>query len=199
MPAHDVPQPGFDRMVPLLGHPLVVGVKPGQADLVPRTAMAWARGAGVSALYFAYVDPTRFVRVEHPDGTVSHDAVDPDGADEAWRDRQHELVAWLEEILADARVPWHFRYLAGRPDRTLTHLARAVDAAGFVVGAREPGAGARMRGAPRGLGRRAPQPAPAPSRAGRPRARRGLERILGSLRSRRDRSGIEKHPAPAPS
>ena len=31
-------------------------------------------------------------------------------------------------------VPWQFRYLAGRVDRALTHLARAVDAAAFVVG-----------------------------------------------------------------
>ena len=146
MPVHDVPQPAVDRLVPLHGHPLVVGVKPGQSDLVPRTAATWARAGGVSALYCAYVDPTRFVREEHPDGTVTHDAVDPDGADEAWRGRRHRLVAWLEDALGDAGVPWHFRYLAGRPDRALTHLARAVDAAGFVVGARAPGAGARMRG-----------------------------------------------------
>ncbi len=146
MPVHDVPQPGVERMVPLSGHPLVVGVMPGQPDLVPRTAAAWARGAGVSALYCAYVDPTRFVREERPDGTVRHDAVDPDGSDEAWRERQHVLVATLEDVLADRGVPWQFRYLAGRPDRALTHLARAVDAAGFVVGARAPGAGSRMRG-----------------------------------------------------
>lgn len=146
MPVHEVPQPGVDRMVPLRGHPLVVGVKPGQPDLVPRTAASWALAAGASELYCAYVDPTRFVREEHADGTVRHDAVDPDGADEAWRHRQHLLVSWLGDALADAGVPWHFRYLAGRPDRALTHLARAVDAAGFVVGARRPGAGARMRG-----------------------------------------------------
>lgn len=146
MAVPDVPQPGLDRMVPLQGHPLVVGVKPGQPDLVPRTAAAWAQAAGVSALYCAYVDPTRFVREEHADGTVRHDAVDPDGVDEAWRERQHLLVARLEDALGDAGIPWHFRYLAGRPDRALTHLARAVDAAGFVVGARRPGAGGRMRG-----------------------------------------------------
>lgn len=133
-------------MVPLHGHPLVVGVTPGQPDLVPRTAAAWARAAGVSALFCAYVDPTRFVREEFPDGTVRHDAVDPDAGDEEWRDREHALVAGLGATLADAGVAWHFRYLGGRPDRALTHLARAVDAAGFVVGARAPGAGARVRG-----------------------------------------------------
>ena len=36
-------------------------------------------------------------------------------------------------------VPWQFRYLAGRPARALTHLARAVDAAVIVVGTRAPG------------------------------------------------------------
>lgn len=146
MPVHDVPQPGVERMVPLRGHPLVVGVKPGQSDLVPRTAAAWAQAAGVSGLYCAYVDPTRFVREEHPDGTVRHDAVDPDGGDDAWRERQGTLIDALGAALADAVVPWHFRYLAGRPDRALTHLARAVDAAGFVVGARAPGAAGRVRG-----------------------------------------------------
>jgi nucleotide-binding universal stress UspA family protein len=47
-------------------------------------------------------------------------------------------------------VPWAFRYLAGRPDRALTHLARAVDASAFVIGTRAPGPGSRMREAMEG-------------------------------------------------
>lgn len=144
-PHHDVPQPGVDRMVPLRGHPLVVGVTPTQPELVPRTAAAWAADCGVSALYCAYVDPSRFAREERPDGTVMHDAVDPDGADDAWQERDRALRERLAVLLDGAAVPWHFRYLAGRADRALTHLARAVDAAGFVVGTRAAGAGARMR------------------------------------------------------
>lgn len=144
-PTRDVPQPGLDRMVPLRGHPLVVAVAPGQPELVVRTAAAWARDGGAQALYCAYVDPSRFAREELPDGTVRHDAVDPDGADEAWQERERSLVDRLALLLDGEGVPWHFRYLAGRADRALTHLARAVDAAAFVVGTRAPGAGARVR------------------------------------------------------
>ncbi len=145
MAAHQVPQPSPSRMVPLRGHPLVVGVVPGQPPLVALTAAAWARAAEASALYFAYVDGSRFTREEYPDGTVLHDAVDPDGADDAWRDRHSEIEDFLAEVMTDQEVPWHFRYLAGRPDRALTHLARAVDAAGYVLGTRAPGAGAHLR------------------------------------------------------
>ena len=145
MPTHQVPQPGLDRLVPLRGHPLVVGVTPGQPDLVPLTAAAWARDAGVSRLFCAYVDGSRFTREEYPDGTVLHDAVDPDGDDEAWQDRERALADTLARVLGHDGVPWELRYLAGRPDRALTHLARAVDAAGFVGGTRAPGAGSRMR------------------------------------------------------
>ncbi len=144
-PPRSVPQPGVDRMVPLRGHPLVVAVTPGQPELVVRTAAGWARDAGASALYCAYVDPSRFTREELPDGNVRHDAVDPDGADDSWRERARGLVERLGPLLDAGDLPWHFRYLAGRPDRALTHLARAVDAAGFVVGTRAPGAGARVR------------------------------------------------------
>lgn len=40
----------------------------------------------------------------------------------------------VEQWMTGSEVPWHLRYLAGRADRALTHLARAVDAAAFVVG-----------------------------------------------------------------
>jgi hypothetical protein len=134
-------------MVPLRGHPLVVAVTPGQPELVVRTAAAWARDGGATALYCAYVDPSRFTRDELPDGSVRHDAVDPDGADDSWHERERALVDHLGSLLDGSDVPWHFRYLAGRADRALTHLARAVDAAAFVVGTRPPGAGARVRAA----------------------------------------------------
>lgn len=145
MPAHEVPQPSPDRMVPLRGHPLVVGVTPHQPELVLLTAAAWAAAAGVASLYCAYVDGSRFVSEEYPDGTVLHDAVDPDGVDDEWRDRERQLTEAVGRVLVGSSVPWRFRYLAGRTDRALTHLARAVDAAGFVVGTSAPGAGARLR------------------------------------------------------
>lgn len=132
-------------MVPLRGHPLVVEIEPGQPELVALTAAAWARDAGVSELFFAYVDGSRFTREEYADGSVLHDAVDPDGVDDSWQDRARHIEEFLARVLADAGVGWQFRYLAGRADRALTHLARAVDAAGFVLGTRPPGPGARVR------------------------------------------------------
>ncbi|MGN8244830.1 universal stress protein [Cellulomonas soli] len=145
MPTPEVPQPGPSRMVPVAGHPLVVGVVPGQPALVALTAAEWARAAGASELCCAFVDGSRYTRAEHEDGSVQHEAIDPDGADDGWLRRQELIEQSLAEVLADCGVPWTFRYLAGRADRALTHLARAVDAAGFVVGTRSPGAGARVR------------------------------------------------------
>lgn len=144
---HSVPQPHVDRMVPPAGRPLVVAVTPDQPDLVVRTAQAWASAGGVRALYCAYVDPSRYVREELPDGTVVHHAVDPDGTDDRWLATEQELTDKLTAILDGSGTEWHLRYLAGRVDRALTHLARAVDAAGFVVGVRAPSAGTRVRDA----------------------------------------------------
>lgn len=127
----------------MTGHPGVVGVVPGLSDLVPLTAVSWARATG-ARLYFAYVDPLRYTVTEHPDGTVDHAAVDPDVAND-WRQRADELEAHLHDVVDPSGVPWEFCYLAGRPDRSLTHLARAVDAAVIVVGTGAPGLRAGLR------------------------------------------------------
>jgi len=105
----------------------------------------WALAVGASALHCAYVDESRYVVEEMSDGSVRHLPIDPDGPDEAWRQRQRQVVDHLTDVLADGPMPWVFHYLAGRPDRALTHLARRVDASAFVIGTRRPGAGARMR------------------------------------------------------
>ncbi|MFC0712914.1 universal stress protein [Cellulomonas biazotea] len=139
-----VPQPAVERMTPFAGRPAVVGVVPHQHPLVVLTAASWARAAG-ARLHLAYVDPTRYVVEEHPDGTVQHAPVDPDTADDRWRTTEDALRAELGAVLQDADVPWDLHYLAGRPDRALTHLARAVDAAVLVVGTRTHGAGAHLR------------------------------------------------------
>ena len=96
-------------------------------------------------MYFAYVDPTRYTVEEHADGTVRHADIDPDAVDDAWIERQEQIEESLTQVLGDSGVTWEFRYLAGRADRALTHLARAVDAAAIVVGTRAPGPGARLR------------------------------------------------------
>ena len=62
---HHVPQPSPQRMVPIPGSPLVVGVVPGQSELVTATAAAWADALGGVPLHFAYVDATRIVDEEY--------------------------------------------------------------------------------------------------------------------------------------
>lgn len=139
-----VPQPSPDRMVPVAGHALVVGVVPGQDELVALTAAAWADTLGVP-LYFGYVDRSRVVDEEYPDGTVRHTDLDPDQADDSWQETAQQIRDFLTRTLADHKGPWEFRYLAGRPDRALTHLARAVDASAIIVGARHPSGTERVR------------------------------------------------------
>ncbi|QAY64784.1 universal stress protein [Xylanimonas allomyrinae] len=132
-------------MVEISGHPAVVGVTPGQSDLVPLTALSWARAVGAPMIHFAYADVSRFVVEERPDGTVSHAPIDPDTADGTWHEARDLLHAQLSRALTGADVPWRLVYLAGRPDRALTHLARAVDAAILVVGTRAPGTASHLR------------------------------------------------------
>lgn len=132
-------------MTPFSEHPLVVAIVPHQPELVALTAAAWSRAAGGIRLYFAYVDVKRYPVEEFPDGTMRHAELDPDAIDDSWLQVQQEIEQSLAGALAGSDVPWEFRYLAGRPDRALTHLARAVDAAAIVVGTRAPGPGARLR------------------------------------------------------
>lgn len=128
------PQPDPSRLTDFRGHPLVVAVTPGQPALVALTAASMARATGAPTLYFAYADAGRFAEEEYADGTVRHVPLNPDAGDDAWREVDQQLRAEIAEALEGVGIAWEFRYLAGRTDRALTHLARAVDAAAFVVG-----------------------------------------------------------------
>lgn len=140
-----VPQPAVERMTDFAGRPLVVGVVPGQPDLVPLTALSLGRAMRAPTLHFAYADPSRYVLQERPDGTVDHAPIDPDSADDRWQDVAEQIEDQIRAVLPEAPgVDWRLHYLAGRPDRALTHLARAVDAAAIVVGTRAPGPAARL-------------------------------------------------------
>lgn len=145
MTPSEVPQPSPSRMTEFAHHAAVVGVVPGQPELVVLTAASLARAVSSSTLYFAYVDPSRYVEEEYPDGSVRHVSIDPDGVDDRWEQTEAHLRRDLERILAGDDISWELRYLAGRTDRALTHLARAVDAAVIIVGSRAPRQGARMR------------------------------------------------------
>jgi nucleotide-binding universal stress UspA family protein len=147
--AHIPPQPATERITPFPGHPLVVGVVPGQSPIVALTAASLAAATGAPLVLFAYVDPGRYVVEEHPDGSVRHESMSPDSLDD-WRGVEEALRDEVAAVLGGVSFPWEVRYLAGRPDRALTHLARAVDAAAIVVGARKPHRGmdfaARLQG-----------------------------------------------------
>ncbi|MEA5055477.1 MAG: universal stress protein [Propionicimonas sp.] len=148
MPEHSestqVPQPSPERIVTPMGHPLVVGITPGQPELVALTAATWARALGGVPLHFGYVDRSRVVVAESSDGTVRHAPIDPD-SDDGWQHTSERIEQFLRVTLDAQTTPWTFHYLAGPPGRALTHLARAVDAAAIVVGAQHPSASARLR------------------------------------------------------
>ncbi|MCB7135824.1 universal stress protein [Cellulosimicrobium marinum] len=150
MSRRPVPQPALDRMVPFAGHALVVGVVPDQDPLVVRTAVSLARALGGARLVCGYADTSRYVVAEAPDGSVTHAPLDPDVVDDTGEEAVAALRAHLDDLLHDTGLPWELHDLAGRPDRALTHLARAVDAAAIVVGTRAPGTGARLREAVEG-------------------------------------------------
>lgn len=139
------PQPAVERLTPFAGHPLVIGIEPRFPDLLVHTAVSFGRATGAPRLYFAHADPGRYVVEEHPDGSVTHGPLSPDSLDGDWEELASDFERRLGELLDAAGLDWTFRYLAGRPDRALTHLARAVDAAAIVVGTRAPGPGARVR------------------------------------------------------
>lgn len=139
-----VPQPSPERIVGAGGNPLVVGIVPGQDEVVALTAATWADALGAK-LYFGYVDRSRIVDEEYPDGTVRHTDLDPDQADDSWQDRAQQMRDFLTRTLEGHSCLWEFRYLAGRPDRALTHLARAVDASAIIVGGRHPSSAERLR------------------------------------------------------
>lgn len=140
---HQVPQPSPQRMTPFRSGAIVAAVRPGADPLVALTAADLARVTG-GALYFAHVDEQRFVEREFFDGTVQHADLNPDAAGDEWRRHEAQMIDELTGLVG-AQPEWRFRYLAGRPDRALTHLARAVDAAVLVVGTRAPEHGARVR------------------------------------------------------
>ncbi|WP_435917047.1 universal stress protein [Cutibacterium sp. V947] len=123
-------------MVEFEGHPIVVAVVPGQSSLVSLTAASLARATKASQVVFAYVDQRRYVVEENTDGSVVSAPVDPDAMGDDVETARQRLAEDISTVLEGSGVPWRLEYLAGQPDRALTHLARAIDAAAFIVGAR---------------------------------------------------------------
>lgn len=134
--ATSVPQPAPERLTQFAKAAIVVGIVPGIPDLVALAARSLAEATGATRVHFAYCDPSRIVVRENADGSVVHAPLSPDNFSENWKECAQELEEHLEGCWQEPGPPWTFHYLAGRPDRALTHLARAVDASVIVVGAR---------------------------------------------------------------
>ncbi|WP_257479034.1 universal stress protein [Acidipropionibacterium jensenii] len=132
----DVPQPGLDRLVDFRSGPVLAGVVPDQNPLIAVTAAHLSAALGQSVVHLGYVDTSRYTVEELPDGTVHHAALDPDADAGDWHEVRSGLEIQIGEALAGSGVSWKLWYLAGRPDRSLTHLARALDASLIVVGSR---------------------------------------------------------------
>ncbi len=127
------PQPHPSGLTDFLNHPLVVAVVPGQPGLVGLVGLSLACAIDAPALYFAYVDTSRYAEAEYADGTVRRLAIDPDLADDTRMETEQHLPGEIAQVMSGQDVPWEFRYLGGRIDRALSHLARAVDAAAFSL------------------------------------------------------------------
>ena len=121
----------------MTGHPrsVVVGVVPGQSDDVVIQAALFASRFDAQ-LVCAFVETSRYVVEELPDGSVRSLPFDPDLPE--MRDEVFEpaLAAHIDSLLATRNVRWSTRALAGDPARAIGHLAEAVDAAMIVVGTR---------------------------------------------------------------
>lgn len=145
MAQRSVPQPGLERLVDFRSGPVVAGFAPSQHSLVAVTAARLAAALGDDVVHLAFVDTNRYAVEEFPDGTVRHAPIDPDAEAHDWRETRDQLEARAEKALAGTGVGWKLWYLAGRPDRSITHLARVLDASVIVVGSRSYRAGRRFR------------------------------------------------------
>lgn len=147
MAERSVPQPGLERLVDFRSGPVIAGFSPGQDPLVAVTAARLAESLGGDVVHLAFVDTNRYTVEEFGDGTVRHAPIDPDAEARDWRSIREELEGQAAAVFADSGVgiDWRLWYLAGRPDRSLTHLARALDASVFVVGSRSHKPGRRFR------------------------------------------------------
>lgn len=118
--------------------PVVVGVSPGQPDVVVREAARFAGRSG-GELVCAHVTAGRFVVAERPDGSVVSASIDPDYDDEREQDLEPALVEHLAAVLDPTGVRWSTRLLAGDTADALGRLADTLDAAMIVVGAHRHG------------------------------------------------------------
>jgi nucleotide-binding universal stress UspA family protein len=116
---------------------IVVGVTPGQPDIVIRHAAKLARKLG-GRLICAFVDTGQMTMFEGADGTLMSMPLDPDIVEEptpfpdSLRDR-------LAQTCAEKQVEVEFRRPLGEPAIALAELADKEQAYMIMVGTRRPG------------------------------------------------------------
>jgi nucleotide-binding universal stress UspA family protein len=120
---------------------ILVGVESGQPDAVLLNAAHLARDLGCE-LVCAHVDLGRYTIEENADGSVHSLPVDPDLPELDEDAFDPTLAEHLDQVLADTRIAWSLRTLAGDPARALGHLATTLNARLIVVGTHD----SRMRG-----------------------------------------------------
>jgi len=121
---------------------VIVGIVPGQSLRVLKEGARYARLHG-TFLIVTYVDVTRFVTYEDPDGYV-HSApidmnIDPGVTD------FNAVTKMATDTLTGSDVRWTARQLVGDPALAIKQLADRVDARLIVVGTRKRGFGESVR------------------------------------------------------
>ncbi|MFE1664829.1 universal stress protein [Microbacterium sp. P02] len=121
---------------------VIVGVIPGQPSRVLKEGARYARLMN-APLLVVYVDVTRFVTYEDPDGYVHSAPIDINIAagDSAFA----EVTATAAAMLDGHDVRWSARQLVGDPALAIKHLAEQVDAKLLVIGTRRRGFGESIR------------------------------------------------------
>lgn len=131
--AGDGGRPDDRPVVRSVAQPVVVGVGPGQPDVVLREAARFADRFG-GELVCAHVTAGRFVVSERPDGSVVSAPIDPDYDDEREQVLDPALREHLAAVLGPTGVRWSARLLVGDTADALGRLADTLDAAMIVVG-----------------------------------------------------------------
>lgn len=121
---------------------VIVGVIPGQPDRVLKEGARYARLLGVPLLV-VYVDVTRFVTYEDPDGYVHSAPIDLALA--SGEGGFGDVTAAATALLEGRDVTWSARELVGDPAMAIKHLAEQIDAKLLVVGTRKRGLGESIR------------------------------------------------------